>query len=426
MDIAVSRLLQQAAQARQSGWVAQGEQLLAQVLRLAPKEPQALNLAGLLALDKGEFKSARDYFLAATAADPGEAALWMNLAAAERGLNHRDAERSALQAAIDIDQRNLMAQIRMAQLLQRLGEGQGAVESWGKALALSAGTLDLPPALADMLAKGRDYVCEHQADFAKRIETGVADLLDQADPTARRRFQACLDREFGRRTIYQNQCSGLHYPFLPAEEYFDRHHFPWMEALEAQTDIIRAEFLAMLAGVDGAVRPYVRQEPGTPQNKWTMLHDSLDWGAAFLWEYGVRNEAVCAACPQTVAALEALPRADIAGRAPSAFFSLLRPKSRIPAHTGVTNSRAIIHLPLIVPPDCYFRVGGETRNWQEGVAFAFDDTIEHEAWNESDHLRVVLIFDVWNPHLSLAEQQLLKQFYAAVDARKMTDTMLDI
>ena len=60
----------------------------------------------------------------------------------------------------------------------------------------------------------------------------------------------------------------------------------------------------------GAVRPYVRQDAGTPENKWTALDGSLDWGAMFLWEYGVRNEAVCAACPQTVAALEALVGVD--------------------------------------------------------------------------------------------------------------------
>jgi aspartyl/asparaginyl beta-hydroxylase (cupin superfamily) len=196
-----------------------------------------------------------------------------------------------------------------------------------------------------------------------------------------------------------------------------------MAELEAKTDAIRAEFLGLIEQQGGNVRPYVRQDPGTPENKWTALDGSLDWGAAFLWEYGVRNEAVCNACPQTVAALEALPRADIPGRAPSAFFSLLKPHSRIPAHSGVTNTRAIIHLPLIVPPGCYFRVGGETRAWEEGQAFAFDDTIEHEAWNDSAHLRVVLIFDMWNPHLSLAEQQLLKQFYATADASRAQDAL---
>ncbi|MFN7400485.1 MAG: aspartyl/asparaginyl beta-hydroxylase domain-containing protein, partial [Sandaracinobacter sp.] len=141
-----------------------------------------------------------------------------------------------------------------------------------------------------------------------------------------------------------------------------------------------------------------------------------DWGACFLWEYGVPNAPVLARCPETARMLAQLPRNDIPGRAPTAFFSLLRPRTRIPAHTGVTNTRAIVHLPLIVPDGCGFRVGGETRQWQEAVAFAFDDTIEHEAWNDSDDLRVVLIFDVWNPHLSAVEQQLLVRFFAAADA----------
>lgn len=418
MDVTVGRLLQKAAEARRQGRSADAEQAANEALTLGPAEPQTLNLLGLIALDRRDFAAARTRFRAAAQADPGEAALWMNVASAERGLGAAEGERDALNQAIAIDQRNLMAQIRMAELQQRLGERHGAADSWGKVLAMAAGITDMPPALSDTVNHARHYVSDYKAGFAATMEAGMADRLNSVDMTAKRRFQACLDNEFGRRTIYQNQCSGLHYPFLPADEFFDPLHFPWMAQLETQTDSIREEFLALIGGDGANVRPYVRQDAGTPDNKWTALDGSLDWGASFLWEYGVRNEAVCAACPRTVAALEALPRADIPGRAPSAFFSLLKPGSRIPAHTGVTNTRAIVHLPLIVPPGCFFRVGGETRAWQEGVGFAFDDTIEHEAWNESEHLRVVLIFDVWNPHLSLEEQQLLKQFYATADANK--------
>ena len=95
---------------------------------------------------------------------------------------------------------------------------------------------------------------------------------------------------------------------------------------------------------------------------------------------------------------------------------MLKPHTRIPPHTGVTNTRAIVHLPLIVPPGCGFRVGGETREWQEGTAFAFDDTIEHEAWNDSDELRAVLIFDVWNPHMTAGDRELLLRYFASADA----------
>lgn len=418
MDGAVGQLLQQAADARRRGQNMEAEQALADALSRQPGEPQALNMLGMMALERGDFLVARGHFLAAAQADPNEAALWMNLASAERGLGADGREGAALQKAVDLDQRNFMAQLRTAQLQQRLGESGAAADSWSKVLALSGGLSDIPPSLAETLAGARRFVSDHQAGFAAYVEAGVAPVLEQADDVVRRRFQACLDHEFGRRAVYQNQCSGLHYPFLPADEFFNRQHFPWMAALEAKTDVIRAEFLKMVERDGGNVRPYVRQESGTPENKWTALNGSLDWGAAFLWEYGVRNESVCRACPETVATLEALPRADIPGRAPSAFFSLLKPNSHIPAHTGVTNTRAIIHLPLIVPLSCFLRVGGETRSWKEGESFAFDDTIEHEAWNGSEHLRVVLIFDVWNPYLSLAEQQLLKQFYASADASK--------
>jgi len=101
-------------------------------------------------------------------------------------------------------------------------------------------------------------------------------------------------------------------------------------------------------------------------------------------------------------------RPRIAARAPTAFFSILDACTRIPAHTGVTNTRLTVHLPLVVPPGCGFRVGGTTREWLPGKAWVFDDTIEHEAWNDSDTPRAILIFDIWNPLLSEAERELIQ------------------
>jgi aspartyl/asparaginyl beta-hydroxylase (cupin superfamily) len=215
--------------------------------------------------------------------------------------------------------------------------------------------------------------------------------------------------------VYSSQCSGVHFPFLPADEFFDRSHFPWLEKVEKKTEAIRLELQSILND-RLELRPYVEQKSGTPPNKWTPLDGSLDWGTFFLWEYGVRIEEACARCPETIAALASVPQTVLPGRAPTAFFSLLKPKTRIPPHTGVTNTRAIIHLPLIVPPGCGFRVGGEVREWRVGEALAFDDTIEHEAWNDSDELRAVLIFDVWNPYLTASESRLMQRFFDAADA----------
>ena len=233
-----------------------------------------------------------------------------------------------------------------------------------------------------------------------------------ADPDMRR-FNRCLDIVLGRGTTYRNECHGLYYPFLPADEFFDKRLFPWFAELEAATADIRREGLALIEQGGEDLRPYVRMEEGAPESKWSPLDQSLDWTACFLWEYGVPNQRVLDRCPATATALARAPLAPIPGKAPSAFFSMLRPGAHIPPHTGVTNTRAIIHLPLVVPPGCEFRVGGETRQWVEGEALAFDDTIEHEAINRSDENRLVLIFDVWNPHLSSREQALLVDFFAS-------------
>ena len=118
----------------------------------------------------------------------------------------------------------------------------------------------------------------------------------------------------------------------------------------------------------------------------------------------MRQDANLAACPRSAELLASLPLLDIAGKAPSVMFSVLAPRTRIPAHHGSSNVRVTVHLPLIVPPGCGFRVGGETREWREGKAWAFDDTIEHEAWNDSDQPRIILILDAWNPYLTEAER----------------------
>jgi aspartyl/asparaginyl beta-hydroxylase (cupin superfamily) len=170
-------------------------------------------------------------------------------------------------------------------------------------------------------------------------------------------------------------------------------------------------------GPDGIAgfAPYVAYPVGTPVNQWAELNHNDAWAARFLIEHGIDNAPVRARCPQTAALLDTLPLFDLPGRGPVAFFSLLKPHTRIPPHTGATNIRSIIHLPLIVPENCAFRVGNATRPWIEGEAFAFDDTIEHEATNGSDSLRAVLIIDAWNPFISDLERDLLRDYVAILD-----------
>lgn len=412
----VEDMVRAAIRARQTGDGTGELRLLDEAVRQAPDNPLVRNARGMRALSDKAFALAAHNFEAAHKADPREPALLMNLATAHRGAGDAAAERQALEAVEQLEQTHFTAQLRLAEWHERHGDPVVAAEYWRHVVALAPGDDQLPPALVERLAHARQYVTAANADFATALRSGLSAGRAAVGAPALRRFDACVAHMLGERRIFQNECSGLFYPFLPADEFFERRHFPWMAAVEAQADAIRAEFLALQASGSDAIRPYVRQDKGTPHNKWTALDNRLDWSACFLWEYGVPNAPVLERCPQTAKALASLPRNIIPGRAPTAFFSLLRPRTRIPPHTGVTNTRAIVHLPLIVPAGCGFRVGGETREWKPGQAFAFDDTIEHEAWNDSDELRVVLIFDVWNPHLSEEEQALLVRFFAAADA----------
>jgi aspartate beta-hydroxylase len=420
-----SRLLRSAAAAQQQGRHYEAAGAFEQVLRHDPANPIALNALGMQALGRNDHAGARDLFRRAAAADPGASVLWLNLATTARALRDDAEEQAALERALETDQLLLMGHLRLAELHERTGNLSRAWKHWGAVLSAAQMMEPLPPELAPIVARAQAFVGQRNQLFGRAIDEGLTPERDALSVSDRRRFDAAIDATLGRRRIYENICSGLRFPFLPADEYFDRAHFPWMEAIEARTEAIRGEFEAILADAAASFSPYVAMEKGTPANIWSKLDHSLDWSALHLWRHGVQDRGISARCPETSAALAALPQADLPRRSPTAFFSVLQPHTHIPPHGGVSNIRATCHLALVVPPGCRFRVGGETREWREGQCWAFDDTIEHEAWNDSDHMRAVLIFDVWNPHLTEVEKALLRTFYLTADASGHDPGMLE-
>jgi len=96
------------------------------------------------------------------------------------------------------------------------------------------------------------------------------------------------------------------------------------------------------------------------------------------------NQARCPAACEAVVPIPGLVTAGI---------YLLDAQSRILPHTGASNAVLRGHMGLICPPGCYLRVGDEQREWAEGEFLVFDDTIEHEAWNDTDEARAILLFD---------------------------------
>lgn len=415
---AIRQHLAEAEIARRTGHPDKARSHFEAVLAIDNDEPTARNWLGADALARADARSAATHFKIACKREPDELSHWINLATAYRVLGDVDCERAALEEALAIDQTDLLALVRIAELHERLGEETLAAERWTAVLAFSSGINDPSPEFAKIRGHAKQYVRDQQQKLVEAVERALAGEMAEASVRDRRRMRTAADAWLGRRPIYTNHCEGLHYPFLPADEFFEREHFPWLDELEAATGTILAELESILADPEPGLTPYISLPPGMPANKWSGLDKSLNWGAFHLWKEGERYDEACARAPMTAALLESLPICQIKGRAPNVFFSILKAGGHIPAHTGVTNVRSVVHLPLIVPGDCEFRVGGETRSWLQGRAFAFDDTIEHEAWNRSDRDRAILIIDVWNPYLSDHERAMICRLYGTADTRR--------
>ena len=377
---------------------------------LSTAEAQADAAAGA-----GRAAEARRLLETAVAETPDRAEAWLKLAAMCRATGDLQAGLAAVSRALAIDPLDFSALLSKAAMLERMGRTGEAGQAYGHALVQRPPEEKTPAAMAAILAHAEKSYRRHQEQSAALLRGAVpADAGLDADE-ARRVERFCTN--FARLTKpYPQEPSHFHYPGLPAIEFHDRAHFPWLAALEAGTAEIRAELEALLASEAAELVPYVQYPDDVPLAQWRELNWSREWTAIHLLRNGARVERNARHCPRTLALLAEAPQPDVPGRCPNAMFSLLAPKTRIPPHTGVANTRLVCHLPLIVPAGCGFRVGAETRSWTPGQAFVFDDTIEHEAWNDSDELRVVLIFDVWPWALSAAERAAVAAVMAASDA----------
>lgn len=201
-------------------------------------------------------------------------------------------------------------------------------------------------------------------------------------------------------------------PDLPDVPIFD--DVPWAADLNAQTEAIRDEFLALMHNTPDAGAPYVpaRSRLG---DDWAALKGQKNWNAVHLFQMGQR-QAAADKCPRTLKALANLPLVYKDDAPMEVFFSVLAPGVTIPPHYGVANVRTTVHLPLIVPRDCAIRVGDIIHHWNAGETFVFDDSFDHTAWNKSEDTRVVLIFEAWRPDMTAGEIAAVEASYSARDA----------
>lgn len=393
----------------------EGLSLLRAVLEKQPDQAHALIQLAFYHRARGELAEALAYAEKAAAGQPPLA-----LAAAVKGAllsasGRLSEAEAAYREALGRDPAFLPARLELADLLERRGHLREAARESRAAMAALPPAAALPPPLVEGLARARARIEAEERELEVFLRERIARALAALDPETRVRAEECFEIARGRAKPKLPKPGFLFFPGLPTYSFYPRRLFPWMAKLEARWTEIRAEAERVLAHAEQRFVPYVQKDAreAGPGSVWASLNQNPDWGVYFLFNQGERVEPHCQACPKTVAILSELPLVDIPGRGPTAFFSRLRPGTHIPPHHGATNTRLIVHLGLIVPEGCGFRVGNETRLWREGECFAFDDTVEHEAWNRGTGTRTVLIFDVWNPFLSEEEKAFVRALSGA-------------
>jgi aspartate beta-hydroxylase len=383
-------------------------------------EIAGMNKAAMRAMAAGDMHGAQALLLEAISRDQGSISLWLNLAIVRRQLGDLDGAFAALREVLKLDSRNFPALLMHASLLDRLGQTVPAASAYGIALAQAPPDRYLDAPTLKAVERARAVHGKYIGELGEFIRNRAAGSSDQCTPVERRRIEAFIGTTLRTRRRYQQEPMEYYYPGLPSIEFYERDEFTWLADFEAATGSIQQELTRILVEDEAGFGPYINYEDHMPLDQWRELNKSPRWSAFHFYNLGRLDEERGRRAPATIAAVGRLPQAEVELRSPTAMFSVLQPKTHIPPHTGIANFRLVVHLPLVLPEGCRFRVGGEERAWRMGEAWVFDDTIEHEAWNESDQVRIILICDIWSPRLSGEERAAIRAVIAATDAYKGT------
>lgn len=377
--------------------------------------PIDVNTPAMRAIASSDPGRAMEILKRALQLDPKNLGAWLNYAGLLRRNGQIDAALDALDHALDIEPRSFPGLLMKGSILDSQGDMPAAGRVYAVALVFAPPETELDAPTRTALARAHAVYAKYMNDFTSAMWATVEAKSPVFSGKDRKRFDHFVNVITGKSKVFQQHPSDFHFPGLPAIEFYDDSLFPWMPEVEAYFEAILEELHQELARGQEAFSPYVQLPLGVPVDQWAELNHSETWTTLPLKSRGRVVAENAGRFPKTLEALDLLPQPVVPNRSPVAVFSALKPRTRIPPHHGVSNTRLVFHLPLIVPDSCGFRVGSETRPWVPGKAWVFDDTIEHEAWNNSDELRVILLTDVRNPYLTQNEHDLYGEVLAAID-----------
>jgi aspartyl/asparaginyl beta-hydroxylase (cupin superfamily)/Flp pilus assembly protein TadD len=405
-----------------SGRILEAEQAFLGILRDAPRETDALNFVAICAHERGRYAQALALLERARGVRDDDPVTLTNLGVTHAALGRLDQAIEALRAALRVAPDLYVARLRLGEVMERAGRANDALPLYFGAIftAQNRGQwlndATTVPGLRPLVLHAMRTVSVGRRRLFSNL---LAPLRERHGVAALARVEKCL-------SVYLTELPAnypdpaqrpkfLYFPDLPTKKFHERELFPWYADLEGAAAAIRDEMMSVLAE-DAGFEPFLghfddKQLEGHLAN---VVGGTPVWNAFFFYRHGTRYEANHARCPATSAALEKVPLCYIHDHSPECCYSVLTAGSHILPHHGVTNTRLVTHLALTVPEDCALVVGGESHGWEEGRCFTFDDTFEHEAWNRSGKTRVVMLMDVWNPHLTEVEREALTTLVPAI------------
>jgi aspartate beta-hydroxylase len=422
VDAGAVALREMAINGLRNGDVVQAEQYFARLLQVDPHNLEALQFLASRHLVRGDAVRALAMLITANQLQPATPALLHQLGTVQTVVGDLPGAVDSLRQCVALESGMFVARLRLGMALEQLGDTHGALLAYFGAVNtaqaqgrwLSDATT--PPGLQDAVKYAINFI---DAGRRQVFDAVLEPLRQRYGRSELARVEQCLaiylDEQPAQTPDPRQKPKFLYFPGIPSQPYYPSSRFPWQAELEAATETVREELLAVLA--EGRpLLPFLGEQSADSLNG--HLRSSSDqpaaWDAYFFYRHGERFDEHCARCPRTSALLDSIPLVRIRDHAPETLFSVLRPGTHILPHRGVTNTRLVTHLPLIVPRDCAINVGGEIHEWQEGRCVTFDDTFEHEAWNRSDTTRVVMILDSWNPDLTEVERAAITDLVEAI------------
>ena len=404
--------------------VLQAQLLYQAVLRDHPSCTPAARALAAFAQDRDDFDQACSLLTAALKHAPEDTAVLLSLAQVLWQLGLIDDALRVFESIVKLDPNHHVAWLLLADIRDISGNADGALRAryqavsraqaqgqWVNRESTDSAMLEVVMRNIEQLRKG-----ERQAYF-----DSYQNLRDSYGGAAFARVEHALNGYLGEWDATppdsRQRPKFFYFPDLPQGPYHDPMLHSWAPALREAWLDIRQEAVDLLA-LDRDFESFLGLKPGQSREGYVGgANPNAAWDAYFFYRHGKRYDENNLRCPKTSAALDAVELCHVARQAPEVCFSVLRPQSTIVAHYGVTNTRLVMHLPLIVPRGCALNIiGAGEHHWREGELMMFDDTFQHEAWNNSDEPRLIVLMDCWNPHLTELERLAVRQVVEAIDS----------